>query len=126
MKISLSIFIGLILCVFNLAYAGNDCTYIITMYRYYSMSDEYTQNDDEGRRIPLRPIPMYLNPDTGIYCDGIDISHIILYEVYDESGNLIASFSDEYEFIEFIFSYSMPVEIRITTDKYTYIGYISN
>jgi len=119
------IIILMLLATFPLElFAGNDSN-TVAVYLYKQYKDNTEEEDDEGNRIPARPVQCYISESTGIDIPAVDKSDITSFEVYSENGICLASLTEESEFVSFLFSLSEPVEIRIITDLYIYHGYIS-
>lgn len=75
-----------------------------------------------GSRIPPHPIYCNISKDNGVEISTIDCE-INSYEVWDIDGNYcIASFSEETEFVEFVFSMTSNFTIRIITDEFYLFG----
>lgn len=53
-----------------------------------------------------------------------DATDIIFYEVYDQQGELLCAFSDEQEFISFIFSSDEAMEIRFVFSDFSLSGFL--
>lgn len=81
--------------------------------------------DEEGRRIPSRPIPCVISED-GISIPGLSETDILLYEIFDESEILIVSTTDQQVFLDFIFCYSGQLVIRLTLEDRCLIGCIDS
>lgn len=77
-------------------------------------------------KIPGRPISCTLSTETGVNIPGLETSEIISFDVYDLSGELcLASFSNDMEFVTFLFSLEGDYTLRFMTDGRIYTGYIS-
>lgn len=61
--------------------------------------------------------------ENGITIEGSESSEFTLYEVYDEDGACLASYSSERDFTAFIFQTESIVEIRLYTDRFVYSGW---
>lgn len=79
--------------------------------------------DPDGRRLPSRPLMCLISLD-GLQIDGIDCSEIFLYEVRDEDGMLIASYSSMQEFIHYVLTNSDTIEMRLYIGNYILKGYV--
>lgn len=104
---------------------GNPFTFRVTLHREPAKSDDVkTKNDNEGNRAPSRPIFCTISAE-GIQMD-VDAEDIQLYEIWDADGELcIASYTEESDFINALFSLEGEYQIQFTTEDYTYIGYVT-
>lgn len=110
----------------EIIYAENGNNVKTLALRQFPKGDRKTNtHNKEGHRMPSRPIICYIDATTGIDIETIDSDEIYLFEAYIDDI-CIASFSEEMEFVAFLFSYSNEVEIYIYTDDYVYIGFLSN
>lgn len=56
----------------------------------------------------------------------VDAEEIQSYEIWDADGELcIASYTEESDFINALFSLEGEYQIQFTTEDYTYIGYVT-
>lgn len=80
--------------------------------------------EHEGRRMRPRPIYCTISPD-GINVAGVS-EEIISYEVWDEvSGICVASFFEESDFLNYLFSQSGEFQLIFVTENHCISGYIS-
>lgn len=80
--------------------------------------------DPQGVRVPPRDIIAIITVDE--FQSAIDPDDIISYEVWDETEAVcIASFSEDSPFCQFLFNTSGNYLIKILTEHYIYIGFIS-
>lgn len=89
-------------------------------------SGKVDRDDDERRdkRIPSAPLHCIID-FVNHTVSGLNDT-VIIYEVCDtEDGEVTASFSSEYDFVEFLSSYNGDIIISLSSDRYTYIGYLS-
>lgn len=84
----------------------------------------HVDDTPRGNRTPSHPIECIINNES-IYIPSLNISDIILFEIYDTNKNRIGSFSEADEFIAFLFSYHGDVEIQIYTVEYILCGHLS-
>lgn len=98
-------------------------TYTVSLHR--TVKKEHNQElDREGIRMPPRPMLCTIS-EQGIQTE-IPSEDIISYELLDDTGSCLVSFADDKEFVQFLYSYGQnEFQIRITTEEYHYIGYIS-
>ena len=83
------------------------------------------KSDHEGIRIPSRFIVCIISAE-GIQMD-VEAEEILSYEIWDADGEVcIASYTEESDFINALFSLEGEYQIQFTTEDYVYIGYISN
>lgn len=78
--------------------------------------------DSWSKRMPSAPV-MCVISENGITIDGADTNEITLYEVYDDSGYCLVSYSSERDFISFLYNTDMDVELRLYADGYVYSGW---
>lgn len=79
--------------------------------------------DSWSQRMPATPV-MCVISENGITIEGIDSGHITSYEVYDEDGHCLTSYSSERDFIAFIFQTESEVELRLYTNNFVYSGWL--
>ncbi len=126
MKKSIIIFtISLIsLLIPQLSSAYSFAPLAVVFYRYYTMGPEVSI-DDEGRRVPTRPLQCTIDPENGVTIPLVDKAEIELYEIYSEDEVCIIATPVEAEFIDTLFSLTGTLEIRISTTEYIYAGYVN-
>lgn len=78
--------------------------------------------DSWSKRMPSAPV-MCVISENGITIEGVDSGEITSYEVYDEDGSCVASYSSERDFISFLYNTDMDVELRLYADGYVYSGW---
>lgn len=121
------IYIILLMMVFTFSVAlsaTEKTTYTVSLQR--TVKKEHNQElDREGTRMPSRPIICTIN-EQGVQTE-ISSEDIISYELWDIYGSCLISTVDDKEFVIFLFSsIQAEYQIRIITDRYCFIGYISN
>lgn len=98
-----------------------------TLYKQISNESEEPiygdEIDPDGRRLPSRPLLCLISPE-GLQIDGVDCSEIFLYEVRDEDGMLVASYTSMQEFIYYVLTNSHTIEIRLHIGNYILKGYV--
>lgn len=105
--------------------AGNHSTYTTTVYKAKKQSQHTQDIDDEGRRTPPIPLCCIISFSTGLSIVGVG-EDILNFEIWDpETEACVASFSEESEFIDYLFSQSGDFQIKIETENYNISGYIS-
>lgn len=78
-----------------------------------------------GNRAPSHPVLCTISMEDGIMADFAD--SILTYEVWAPGTNsCIINCSDEEIFIDYLFNVPGDYEIRLSTDEYFYIGFLSN
>lgn len=84
------------------------------------------RDDDQRNDKRLPPAPIHCTIDfVNQTVSGFNDT-IIVYEVCDiETGYTTASFLNEFDFVEFLITYDGTTMIRLSSDNYTYLGYIS-
>lgn len=109
-----------------LPFAGNRTTTYNVPLQKVKNKDHNQQLDYDGRRCPSHPIICTIQDD-GIICD-ISTEDIISYEIWTNDINenvCLAYFNNDIDFSQYLFSLSGNYQIRITTEYYYFIGYIS-
>lgn len=107
--------------VHTFAAQENSRTVLIKKERFFEPWDP----EEEGRRIPSRPLLCIINPE-GIVIENADTSGIYQYDVCDLEGEIMVSFSSEPEFIQYVLSSTEEIGIRLYTEDYIYVGYLSD
>jgi hypothetical protein len=79
----------------------------------------------KGHRTPPIAIVCTISDTDGLYISTLDNDEILMFGIYDENGNCIASYYNEADFISALFTLSGTYEVQFTTEDYTYVGYIS-
>lgn len=107
----------------SLAAEITDSSCIVTLHKQPKQTKEHNQElDQDGQRAPARPIYCNISKDNGVEISVLDCE-IISYEIWDLEGNYcIASFSEEAEFVEFVFSMTSNFTIKIITDDFYLFG----
>lgn len=97
----------------------------VTLRRYPSQTPPiYGEKPDrEGHRAPSRPLTCIISLEE-LQIPGIDSTEIYLYEVYDSDGEPLASFTEMSDFIEYIFSATETIEIRLHIEEFVLSGYL--
>ena len=108
------------------AIADNKTAYTISMQRNSKEQPEHNMDlDEEGRRMPARPVCCTISNTDGVSISGCE-DEIITYELWDIDGeNCIATSVDEMDFLAVLYSLTGEYTIKLTTFNYIYIGYIS-
>ena len=77
-------------------------------------------------RMPGKQIMCTIDSENGVSIEGISSADILSFDIYDASGELcFASYNNEDDFVDFLFSLEGEYVIQfVTTDK-TYTGFIS-
>ena len=90
--------------------------------------DEPIENDDKhkGHRMPAHYVPCTISDETGVNISGVETSEINSYNIYDASGEpCFASYNNEEDFVDFLFSLEGEYVIQFVTPDKTYTGFIS-
>ena len=84
-----------------------------------------TNSDDfyRGHRTGTAPIVCSIGIDD-LIISGTDVSEIVLFEIYDDSGFCLANFSNKEDFLNYIFTIRGTVEIKFHTEIYVLSGWI--
>ena len=101
--------------------AGNNTTYTVSMRK---QSRHNKGLDKEGLRTPPMSIYCVISQTDGVNIVGL-IEEITSYEIWDTASEInFASFSEEAEFLDFLFSLTGEYKIKFETENYYIIGYI--
>lgn len=105
--------------------AMNETTYTISMQKSSKEQPSHNKRlDDEGRRSSPAPIFCILNHTSGIEVMGLS-EDIIGYEIWDVASEIkLTSFSEEAEFLDFLFLQVDNFQIKLETENYFVSGYI--
>lgn len=106
-------------------------TFLMLSIPFVAKAEEYSvalhkeetgkKEEDEGRRIPSRPIICLITPN-GLQ-SSINGADIISYEVWDEADSTcLATYADEMDFVRFIYTLHGEYIVRIQTYGHSYIG----
>lgn len=125
--ITIPIIAMFIMCVLSpsILMAGNKTSYNIPMHKVPNNQSEHNMSLDPGGR-RTRPMPIYciINQDTGIDIIGLS-ENVIGYEIWDTSSEInFASFSEESDFLDYLFLQAGDFQIKLETENYYAIGYI--
>lgn len=82
---------------------------------------EYFKPMPNKRRSGAKPILCVIS-DQGLYIPGVASEDIILYEVYSEEGEILASFLSQSEFISYTSSYDKTLVICLHLQDYVLQG----
>lgn len=85
---------------------------------------EYVYDGPVRHRIPPRPIMCTITPD-GVSIPSISADDILAYDVYSPEEDSIVTFSEEQDFITFIYGNVGTYEIRIHISGYVFHGYVN-
>lgn len=98
-----------------------------TLYKQISNESEEPiygdEIDPDGHRLPSRPLLCLINQE-GLQIDGVNCSEIFLYEVIDEDGMLITSYTSMQGFINHVLTSVQTIEIRLYIGNYILKGYV--
>lgn len=99
--------------------------FTIMLYRCSYIENEYDVLPDEvGNRMPSRPIICNIT-ESGISIPSLSPSEIQKYEVFNESKEYLASFSEQKEFVNYIYNSHGVIIIRLILEDYCLIGYLN-
>ncbi len=85
---------------------------------------EHDENTENRHRIPACLIPCVIS-EAGVAFRMDCPPEILVYEIADTEGNVIASFGDETSFVQTLFSLTGEYTVVFTTTEYVYRGDIS-
>ena len=107
--------------------AANSCSsYDVILTRQISVNDNSElEDDDEGHRVPARPVRCTISTETGVMLSGYSVG-IVRYDIWNPDGDLcLFTTSDESSFVEEILSAHGTFMIRLYSDAYIFTGYVS-
>lgn len=91
---------------------------------YEYSTDDYEEFGQEGERSTGKSGICTISSDLGVQSSLLLDNEVESYEIWDKSGeNLIAEYSSENDFITAIESIDSGYQIRLTSQRYIYIGY---
>lgn len=105
---------------------NNAITYTVKMQKQpQPSSGNKTNANRDGNRIPPRPIICTISETDGIQIDLCN-DDIYAYEVWNETAETcFASYNDETDFVQYLFSVPGTYQIKLITEEYVYTGCIS-
>lgn len=104
--------------------AGNKSTYTISAFKSKKKPENEVHSDDEGRRIPPVPLTCSIS-NTGISFIGF-YDDIITFEIWDiTSETCLASFTEESDFLNFLFAQTGDFNLKFETEGYFICGDIT-
>lgn len=105
---------------------NNTTTYTVKMQKQqHEKLKKGDQTSRNGNRIPSCPIICTISETDGIQIDLCN-DDIYAYEVWNETAETcFASYNDETDFVQYIFSIPGTYQIKLITEEYVYTGYIS-
>lgn len=118
-------FIFLMSLLPHILYAGNESTHTVILHQENKQTEHNQHLDREGRRSQSMPLYCTISKNTGISIIGIT-EEIKSYEIWiNDPETILASFSQEYDFIDFLFLQNGQFLIKIETENYYYFGYLT-
>lgn len=85
---------------------------------------EYPEKNDRGRRQPAMSIECVIDATAGIEFAYGETPEFVIYEICDNTGMTVASFTEEESFISTLFSLSGEYQLRLVCDDYIYQGWV--
>lgn len=99
-------------------YSGSTTAQTVQLKKKHNQS-----NNQKGSRIP--GIVVCKISTEGIQM-GVEPDGILSYEIWDTYGeNCVASYTEESDFINALFSMEGEYQIHFSTEEYSYIGYVT-
>lgn len=97
--------------------------YSFMIYEY--SREDYSDPEHEGNRSTGKSGICTISSDAGMQSSMLLDDEVESFEIWDKSGeNLIAEYSSVTDFITAIESIDSGCQIRLTSQRYVYIGYI--
>lgn len=98
----------------------------VSLYKVFSsdIDDDEIEVPVKRHRLPSAPIECVITSDgICVHDSSVNLAEAISYEIWDaESEWCVASFSDEFSFIESLFAMSGEFQIRIVFSDYELVG----
>lgn len=126
-KLQLFIFISLIfLLPFNVKAESKLTIYTLNTHLQFKggPNRDHLENCKDGYRSPSRPITINISRTDGVQIPHVDKNEILSYSIYDEEETCLATFTNEADFVDFVFSTTGEVEIRIELADYYLCGWL--
>ena len=96
--------------------------YSFMIYEY--SKEDYSAPEHEGNRSTGKSGTCTISSEAGIQSSMLSDDEVESYEIWDKSGeNLIAKYASLNDFITAIESIDSGCQIRLTSQRYVYIGY---
>ena len=105
------------------AIAMNDITIALTLSEIEQNDPIFSDDTPIGNRSGQSKVLCTMTPNN-ISISGMDINDVYSFDVLDSDGLLIAKFSTESDFLDFIFTTRGYFEIRLLSAQYTLSGWI--
>lgn len=80
--------------------------------------------DKRGYRSPASPVTIYISEAGGVQIPQSDKGGIISYSVYNEDEECISTFTNEADFVDFVFTWTGTVQVRIEFADYYLAGWL--
>lgn len=82
------------------------------------------EEDPKGWRMPVAPFTCMID-FTNLSITSDRLPKVLLYELWDETGDImLISYPNDYDMVTFISSQKGCYQLRLVTERNTYIGYI--
>lgn len=96
----------------------------ITLSSHCTGDPEWNENNPYGPRMPAAPVICTIDFDSHRIATSI-VYEITAYELWDEDGNVpLVSYTDDYEFVDYLSGVSGEFQLRIITSACVYAGHI--
>ena len=110
------------LCCFQ-ANASGPGSIIVDMTQQDNSQDPDEKNN-KGHRLPVRTQTCLIDFDSHTISTSVS-ADIISYELWDENGeSIVLAFGTDSDMVVYLSEISGLYQLRLVTEKYTYIGYI--
>lgn len=86
--------------------------------------DRERTSDGPDYRSPSRPIRIFITKAEGVQIPQSDKGGIISYSVYNEDEECISTFTNEADFVDFVFTWTGTVQVRIEFADYYLAGWL--
>ncbi len=128
MKIKCCLTVILMILSLSFAYAENGGNLVQTDLSEHPVSGEtepkHNESTNTKHRLPSCLIPCVIS-EAGVAFQMDCPPEILVYEIADADGNVIASFGDEASFVQTLFSLTGDYTVVFTTAGYVYYGWVS-
>lgn len=114
-----------LLPVASLMASEDECiTTILNVSEVETEDPIFVTDTPTGNRSGSAPILCTMRRDN-IVISGTDLSEILTFEIYDESGFCLANFSNKEDFLAYIFTLNGNVEVKFHTERFVLSGSVT-
>lgn len=104
--------------------AATGTTYTVAMKKVVAEVPDDIEESDYGHRSAPMPTECVIDATSGITFTDAETPEFVIYEICDNTGMTVASFTEEESFISTLFSLSGEYQLRLVCDDYIYQGWV--